>query len=58
MGRVETFYPTWRRIGQVATIIAILSFITLFLAIFAPSVALICKLEARKGPSSWNKRQQ
>ena len=38
--------------------ITILSFITLFLAIFTPSVAFICKQEARKAIKAWKEREQ
>jgi hypothetical protein len=38
--------------------ITVLSFITLFLAIFTPSVAYIRKREERKDSSAWNERQQ
>jgi hypothetical protein len=38
--------------------VIILSFITLFLAIFTPSLAYICKQEARKDLKAWEKRQQ
>lgn len=38
--------------------VTILWFITLFLAIFTPWVAFICRREARKDTHNWNQRQE
>jgi hypothetical protein len=40
------------------TTITILSFITLFLAVFAPCVAMICKWEQTKDQEARQKRRQ
>jgi len=36
----------------------ILAFVTLFLAVFTPSVALICKWEQTREVKAWEQRQQ
>jgi hypothetical protein len=49
--RVDS-HASRRRYNLVPMTLTILSFLTLFLAIFTPCVAMICKLEESKGLAS------